>query len=73
MKFNDQKGKKKNRQQRGGFRQRDRLKYRWKGMIVRSKDEDEEETGLQREIQILNTLLEIRKTKKREENRRILN
>ena len=42
-------------------------------MIVRNKDEDEEETGLQREIQILNTLLEIRKTKKREENRRILN
>ena len=73
MKFNNQKGKNKNRQQRGGFRQRDRLKYRWKGMIVRSKDEDEEETGLQREIQILNTLLEIRKTKKREENRRILN
>ena len=49
----------------------DRLKYRWKGMIVRSKDEDEEETGLQREIQIWNTLLEIRKTKKREGNRRI--
>ena len=71
MKFNNQKGKKKNRQQRGGFRQRDRLKYRWKGMIVRSQDEDEEETGLQREIQILNTLLEIRKTKKREGNRRI--
>ena len=33
-------------------------------MIVRSKDEDEEETGLQREIQIWNTLLEIRKTKR---------
>ena len=40
-------------------------------MIVRSKDEDEENAGLQREIQIWNTLLEIRKTKKREGNRRI--
>ena len=67
MKFNNPKGKKKNRQQRGGFRQRDRLKYRWKGMIVRNKDEDEEETGLQREIQILNTVLEIRKTKREKE------
>ena len=36
-------------------------------MIVRSKDEDEEETGLQREIQIRNTLLEIRKTKREKE------
>ena len=36
-------------------------------MIVRNKDEDEEETGLQREIQIWNTLLEIRKTKREKE------
>ena len=36
-------------------------------MIVRSQDEDEEETGLQREIQIWSTLLEIRKTKREKE------
>ena len=39
-------------------------------MIVRSKDEDEEESGLQREIQIWNTLLEIRKTKREKEKER---
>ena len=40
-------------------------------MIVRNKDEDEEETGLQREIQIWNTLFGNKKNKKREGNRRI--
>ena len=33
-------------------------------MIVRSQDEDEEETGLQREIQIWNTLFGNKKNKK---------